>query len=118
MGKGSRNRSLKLEDLKVFEVGCNALEERMLNRKFSDSIKNYIVCMKCMEDKVDYLEQGLFRRVGTTDVGLDVFCELHGLTLLSIDFKDVERNLKVLEEGKNSPCPSCGDMNNFCETHN
>jgi len=94
MGKGNRNR--KQKNMKI-------------ERKFSDSINNYIVCMKCMDEKVDYLEQGIFRRVGTTDVGLDVFCERHGLTLLSIDFKDVESNLKILEEGKNAPCPSCGE---------
>ena len=93
MSKGNRNRKQK---------------ETKIERKFSDSILSYIVCMKCMDEDVDYLEQGIRRRVGVTDVGLDVFCERHGLTLLSIDFKDVESNLKILEEGKNAPCPSCG----------
>ena len=50
-------------------------EEILGNRKYSESIKNYIVCMKCMDEKVHYLEQGMFRRVGITDVGLDVYCE-------------------------------------------
>ena len=88
--------------------GWKEFEEILKNRKYSDSIKKYIVCMKCMDEKVEYLLQGMFRRVGTTDVGLDVYCELHGLTLLSIDFKDVESNLKLLEEVKYAPCPSCG----------
>jgi hypothetical protein len=86
--------------------GLKEYEKLLKNRKSSDSIKNYIVCMKCMDEKVEYLLQGMFRRVGTTDVGLDVYCELHGLTLLSIDFEDGETNLKILEEGKHAPCSS------------
>ena len=82
------------------------IEKLMENRTYSDFIKNYIVCMKCMDEKIEYLIQGMFRRVGTTDVGLDVFCELHGVTLLSIDFRDVESNLKILEESKHTPCCS------------
>ena len=92
--------------------GLKEYEKLLENRKYSDSIKNYLICMKCMDEKVEYLLQGMFRRVGTTDVGLDVYCELHGLTLLSIDFKDVESNLKLLEEGKYEPCPSCGTSHN------
>ena len=93
MRKGNRNRKQK---------------ETKIERKFSDSILGYIVCMKCMDEDVDYLEQGIWRRVGVTDVGLDVFCERHGITILSIDFSDVESNLELLEEGENAPCPSCG----------
>tara|TARA_B110000967_G_C18414246_1_gene330735 strand:- start:93 stop:425 length:333 start_codon:yes stop_codon:yes gene_type:complete len=91
--------------------GLKEFEKILKNRKHSDSINNYIVCMKCMNEDVDYLEQGIWRRVGMTDVGLDVFCERHGVTLLSIDFKDVESNLKILEEGKHEPCPSCEEIN-------
>ena len=91
--------------------GLKEFEKILKNRKHSDSINNYIVCMKCMNEDVDYLEQGIWRRVGMTDVGLDVFCERHGVTLLSIDFRDVESNLKILEEGKHEPCPSCEEIN-------
>ena len=96
MSKGNRNRKQK---------------ETKIERKFSDSILSYIVCMKCMDEDVDYLEQGIWRRVGVTDVGLDVFCERHGITILSIDFSDVESNLELLEESSNAPCVSCGKTN-------
>ena len=92
------------------------IRKNKIERINSDLIQRYIVCKECMKENVDYFEQGTWRTVGFTDVGIEVFCEKHGLPILSIDFLDVKRNLKMIFEILNEKCSCCGDSSSH--SHN
>ena len=51
------------------------IRKNKIERINSDLIQRYIVCKECMKENVDYFEQGTWRTVGFTDVGIEVFCE-------------------------------------------
>ena len=50
------------------------IRKNKIERINSDLIQRYIVCKECMKENVDYFEQGTWRTVGFTDVGIEVFC--------------------------------------------
>ena len=93
------------------------IRKNKIERINSDLIQRYIVRKECMKENVDYFEQGTWRTVGFTDVGIEVFCEKHGLPILSIDFLDVKRNLKMIFDILNEKCSCCGDSSSDCDNH-
>lgn len=49
---------------------------------YSPDIEHYLTCKMCMEEEEngenDYIESHLFKRVGITNNGFQVWCERHG----------------------------------------
>lgn len=81
-------------------------------RIISESIKSYCVCNECMEEDVDYHEQGKYRMVGFTDVGLEVFCEKHGSPIIRLRL-----NPEFLNTVHSEKCSCCGESSSNCDNH-
>ena len=80
------------------------------------SIQRYITCNECEEENVNYVEQGLYRSLGFTEVGFEVFCERHKEPIISFDFRDVKGNLQMIYDVLNRKCSCCGDSSSH--SHN
>ena len=65
---------------------------------YSERIERYFTCKKCNDEELDYLEQGMWRRVGYTEYGLEVFCERHGLPIIYINLLDPKETLEKLDK--------------------
>ena len=65
---------------------------------FSERIQRYFTCKKCHEENLDYIEQGMWRRVGFTEYGIEVFCERHGLEIYYINLLDPRETLEKLDK--------------------
>jgi len=73
------------------------------------SIQRYIICGECVDENVNYVEQGKYRSVGFTEVGFEVFCERHKEPIISFDFLEVKENIQMIYETLNHECSCCDD---------
>jgi hypothetical protein len=79
---------------------CNLNEYPFSGKEpiYSERIKCYFNCEKCCQEELDYYEQGMWRRVGFTENGLEVFCERHGLPIIYLNLLDPRGTLEILDK--------------------